>query len=186
MRRILFFGDSLTAGYGLASPNTESFPALIQKKIKDAHLAYSVVNAGLSGDTSSGGLSRLDYWISTPIDIFILELGINDIIRGLPTSSTYHNLDNILNRVRKKYPRCKIAIMGMEIPAFISSARIDEFRGIFQKLAELHQATFVPFFLEGVMGVKNLNLRDGIHPSSKGYEMIADRVWPFIEKLLEE
>lgn len=185
MRKILFFGDSLTAGYGLAIPDRESFPALIQKKIKESHLAYTVVNAGLSGDTSSGGLSRLEYWISTPIDIFILELGINDVIRGLPTSSTYHNLDNILNRVRKKYPQCKIAIMGMEIPTLISSSKIDEFRGLFGKLAELHQATFVPFFLEGVMGVKHLNLRDGLHPSSKGYEIIADRVWPVVEQLLE-
>jgi acyl-CoA thioesterase I len=186
MRKILFFGDSLTAGYGLASPGTESFPALIQKKIKEAHLAYSVINGGLSGDTSSGGLSRLDYWISTPIDIFILELGINDVIRGLPTTSTYHNLDNILKRVRKKHPQCKIAIMGMEIPSFISSTKIDEFRGIFGRLAEIHEATFVPFFLEGVMGVKHLNLRDGLHPSSRGYEVIADKVWPVVEKLLEQ
>jgi len=186
MRKILFFGDSLTAGYGLASPNTESFPALIQKKIKDAHLAYTVVNAGLSGDTSSGGLDRLEYWISTPIDIFILELGINDIIRGLPTSSIYHNLDSILTRVRKKHPQCKIAIMGMEIPKFISSTRIEEFRNIFRRLADLHHTAFVPFFLDGVMGVNHLNLRDGLHPSSRGYEIIADKAWPVIESLLEQ
>jgi acyl-CoA thioesterase-1 len=140
----------------------------------------------LSGDTSSAGLDRLNYWISTPIDVFILELGINDAIRGLPNSAIYLNLDNILKRVRLKHPQCKLAIMGMEIPKFLPSLKIDEFRSIFRRLAEHHRAEFVPFFLEGIAGIPHLNLRDGIHPTSKGYEIIAEKAWPVIKALLEE
>jgi len=186
MGKILFFGNSLTAGYGLASPDTQSFPALIQQKIRNANLPYQVINAGLSGDTSSGGLDRLSYWMNAPIDVFVLELGINDAIRGLPVSGTYLNLDNILKRVRLKYPHCKLAIMGMEIPKSVPFPKAEEFRAIFQKLTEQHHAKFVPFFLEGVVGIPQLNLRDGLHPSSKGYEVIAEKVWPVLRTLLEE
>src|SRR5688572_7251809 len=135
MRRIIFFGDSLTAGFGLSNPGKESLPALIQKKIGESKLAYEVVNAGINGDTSSGGLSRLGYWMNSPIDIFILELGINDALRGLPVTATYRNLDTILKKVRQKYPACKLLILGMEMPGIIPSPKLDEFRGIFRKLA---------------------------------------------------
>jgi acyl-CoA thioesterase-1 len=184
MRKLLFFGDSLTAGYGLASPDSESYPALLQQKIHQDKLDFLVINAGLSGDTSSGGLARLDRWLINPIDGFILELGVNDFMRGLPATATYNNLDKILFKVSKKYPDCKLAIMGMEVPDFISSPRISEFRGIFRRLAEKYNATFVPFFLEGVAGMRPLNLKDGIHPSAKGYSVIANRVWPTIKSLL--
>jgi acyl-CoA thioesterase-1 len=186
MRKILFFGNSLTAGYGLASPDTQSFPALILQKIRAAKLPYQVVNAGVSGDTSSAGLNRLSYWLSSPIDVFILELGVNDFIRGLPTSAIELNLDNILKRVTLKYPHCKLAVMGMEIPNILPAQKIGDFRNIFRKLAERHHAAFVPFFLEGVANVPQLNLRDGIHPSAKGYEVISENVWPVIKTLLEE
>jgi acyl-CoA thioesterase-1 len=184
MRKILFFGDSLTAGYGLTSPDNESFPALIQQKIDVEKLPYRTINAGVSGDTSSGGLARLERWLVNPIDIFVLELGLNDFLRGLPASATYHNLDKILAKVSKKYPECKLAIMGMEIPEFIAASRIDEFRGIFRKLAETYNASLVPFFLDGVAGRSHLNMKDGIHPSSRGYVVIADNVWPKIKSLL--
>jgi acyl-CoA thioesterase-1 len=184
MYKILFFGDSLTAGYGLASPDSESFPARIQSKIAADKLPYQTINAGVSGDTSSGGLGRIERWLTTPIDVFVLELGVNDFMRGLPASSTFTNLDKILSRVSKKYPACKIAIMGMETPEIMSTPRIDEFRGIFRKLAEKYNASLVPFFLEGVAGISQLNLRDGIHPSSKGYAVITDNVWPTIKSLL--
>jgi len=184
MRKILFFGDSLTAGYGLTSPDNESFPALIQQKIDVEKLPYRTINAGVSGDTSSGGLARLERWLVNPIDIFVLELGLNDFLRGLPASATYNNLDKILAKVLKKYPECKLAIMGMEIPEFIAASRIDEFRGIFRKLAETYNASLVPFFLDGVAGRSHLNMKDGIHPSSKGYVVIADNVWPKIKSLL--
>jgi acyl-CoA thioesterase I len=186
MQRVLFFGDSLTAGYGLGDPGKESLPALIQQKINQANLPCEVINAGLSGDTSSGGLNRLDYWLSRPPDVFILELGINDIIRGVPTSSTAHNLDSILKKVTQRYPHCKLALMGMEIPAFISTSKIDEFKGIFRTLADKYKAAFVPFFLEGVAGIKQLNMKDGIHPSHKGYQIIADKIWPVLKPLLEK
>lgn len=186
MKRIVFFGDSLTAGYGLKSPATESFPALIQEKIQAENLPYHIVNAGISGDTSSGGLGRLDYWISAPLDIFILELGINDVIRGLPVSSTFQNLDTILRKVRAKHPACKLAVMGMEIPNNLAPKKFDEFKAIFRKLADQHQAALVPFFLEGVAGNSHLNLPDGLHPSKKGYEIIAANVWPILRGLMAD
>jgi acyl-CoA thioesterase-1 len=184
MGKILFFGDSLTAGYGLVDPGKESLPALIEQKITQSGLHYEVINAGMSGDTSSGGLNRLDYWLSRQPDIFILELGINDIIRGVPTSSTIQNLDSILRKVSHKFPSCKLVVMGMEIPDIIQSTKVDEFRNIFRTLAEKYNASFVPFFLEGVAGIKNLNQRDGLHPSHKGYVIIAEKVWPIIRPLL--
>lgn len=184
MNNILFFGDSLTAGYGLGNVNDESFPALIGQKIKEAGLDYRIINAGVSGDTSSGGLARLDYWISQPVKVFILELGINDILRGIPPSRTLANLDSIINKVKAKYPDVKLALMGMEIPAFIPGAFAAEFRSIFRKLAESHDMVFVPFFLEGVAGLAHLNMKDGLHPSAAGYRIIADRVWPAIKQLL--
>ncbi|HEY0743930.1 MAG TPA: arylesterase [Chryseosolibacter sp.] len=184
MKRILFFGDSLTAGYGLTKPAVQSLPGLIQKKIDESGFSYQVVNAGISGDTSSGGLGRLSYWLNQPIDIFVLELGVNDLWRGAPYTATKHNLDLILKKVRERYPTCKLAIMGMEIPDAINFAALNGFRKIYRELAEGHDAAFVPFFLEGVAGVRQLNLPDGVHPSAKGYEVIAEKVWPTIKALL--
>jgi acyl-CoA thioesterase-1 len=184
MPYILFFGDSLTAGYGLRDVSTESFPALIQKKINTAGLTYEVINAGISGDTSAGGLTRLDYWLSRSIDVFVLELGINDILRGISPAITFKNLQTIIIKVKTKYPHCRIALMGMEIPVFIPANWAGEFRSIFRKLATANQPAFVPFFLEGVTGIPSLNLNDGLHPSAKGYEVIANKVWPVISPLL--
>jgi acyl-CoA thioesterase I len=184
MRRILFFGDSLTAGYGLPSPHTESFPALIDLKLRQENLPYQIINAGVSGDTSSGGLARLDRWLINPIDVFVLELGVNDFMRGLPASATYNNLDKILERVAKKYPEIKLAILGMEVPDFLTTPKLEEFRIIFRRLAEKYDAKLVPFILEGVAGKRHLNLRDGIHPSSNGYVIIAEKVWPTIKSML--
>ncbi len=133
MKNILFFGDSLTAGHGLRDPKKDSFPALIQKKIDDAKLPYEVINAGISGDTSAGGLARLDYWISRPIDVFILELGINDVMRGISPQVTLKNLQAIVTKVKIKNPSVKMALMGMELPAFVPGMFIDEFRSIFKK-----------------------------------------------------
>ena len=184
MNKILFFGDSLTAGYGLSNVQDESFPGLIEAKIKSAGLDYHIINAGLSGDTSSGGLARIDYWLSQPISIFILELGINDILRGIQPASTLQNLQQIINKVKAKNPDVKMALMGMEIPAFIPGAFAAEFRSIFRKLADKNQMAFVPFFLAGVAGQAHLNLQDGLHPSAEGYKIIAEKVWPVIEEML--
>ncbi|MEJ7693911.1 arylesterase [Daejeonella sp.] len=184
MNNILFFGDSLTAGYGLGNVHDESFPALIGQKIKAAELDYIIINAGLSGDTSSGGLARLDYWLSQPVKVFILELGINDILRGIPPSRTFANLDLIVKKVKAKYPEVKLALMGMEIPSFIPGAFAAEFRAIFRRLAESHDMVFVPFFLEGVAGLAHLNMKDGLHPSAEGYRIIAEKTWPVLKKIL--
>lgn len=184
MYQILFFGNSLTAGYGLRDATSESFPALIQQKIKKAGIPFEVINAGLNGDTSAGGLNRLDYWLSRPIDVFVLELGINDIMRGIPPPATFRNLQAIIIKVKTKYPDCKLALMGMELPRFIPGPMASAFSAIFPKLADIYHIAFFPFFLQGVAGVPHLNLNDRIHPSAKGYQVIADKVWPVLKPLL--
>jgi acyl-CoA thioesterase-1 len=184
MQNILFFGDSLTAGYGLRNAATESFPALIGQKIDAEKLDYKSINAGLSGDTSAGGLRRIDYWLSRSVSIFVLELGINDIIRGITPSTTLKNLQAITDKVKAKYPQAKIAVMGMQIPAFIHSPVAASFSEVYRTLANTNQLSLVPFFLDGVAGKTHLNLPDRLHPNAEGYKVIADNVWPAIKKLL--
>ena len=184
MRNILFFGDSLTAGYGLADARKEACPALIQQKINAEGYDYHVINGGLSGDTTGGGLARLDYWLNRPMDIFVLELGINDIRRHISPAKIYQNLDAIVKQVKAKYPDIKLALMGMQVPAVIPGLPVDNFNSIFKKLADAHNMAFVPFYLDGVAGQMHLNIRDGLHPSAEGYKVIAERVWPVIKGLL--
>ena len=193
MKTILFFGDSLTAGYMLSNPDEESFPALIGEKIVREDLGYNVINAGRSGDSSSDGLHRLDQWLSDPIDVFVLELGINDIIRGYSPNSTRQHLDEILNKVHQKFPTCKMVILGIDAPDSIQAPRvyaasseveIKEFKSLFSDLASSHHATLVPYFLKGVAGTPHLNIPDELHPNSEGYKVIADNVWPFIKSVL--
>ncbi|MDF2434149.1 MAG: acyl-CoA thioesterase [Mucilaginibacter sp.] len=184
MQNILFLGDSLTAGYGLHNTAIESFPARIEQKINAAKLEYNVINAGLSGDTSGGGLNRIAYWLSRPVSIFVLELGINDIIRGISPQTIFRNLQAIIDKVKARYPNVKIALMGMRIPAFIPSTFAVQFNAIYLKLANDNQAAFVPFFLDGVAGKSQFNLPDRLHPNAEGYKVIADNVWPVIKKLV--
>jgi acyl-CoA thioesterase-1 len=185
-QNILFFGDSLTAGYGLANPAQESYPALVGQKIVAVQLDYHVINAGLSGDTSSGGLSRIDYWLSRPVTVFVLELGINDILRGVPPQTTRGNLQAIIDRVKAKYPAVRILLMGMQIPAFLHSPFTDQFNSIYPDLAAANNLAFVPNFLGGVAGIARLNQRDRIHPNAEGYKVIAENVWPVIQKIISE
>jgi acyl-CoA thioesterase-1 len=184
MKNILFFGNSLTAGFGLRNAETESFPALIGQKINAAHLDYRIINAGLSGDTSTGGLNRINYWISQYIEVFVLELGINDIIRGIRPQTTLGNLQAITDKVKIKYPGVKMGLMGMEIPPFIPAPFAAQFREIYRELANKNQMAFVPFFLEGVAGKPHLNLPDRLHPNAEGYKVIEEKVWPVIQGLL--
>lgn len=184
MKRMLFFGNSLIAGYGLANVKAEAFPALIQQMIRRENFGYEVVNAGLSGDTSGGGLARIDYWLNRPVDVFVLELGINDALRGINPVKTGQNLQLIIDRVTTKYPEVRLVLMGMELPAFVPGAHAAAFRDIFKTLAARNQMAYVPFFLEGVAGQAHLNLRDGLHPSAEGYKIIAGRVWPVIRSVL--
>ena len=186
MKHVLFFGDSLTAGYGLNDAEAESFPALMRQKMRAEGMPYQVTNAGLSGDTSAGGLKRLDYWLSNPVDVFVLELGINDMMRRIPPAATLRNLQAIIHHVKAKYPDVKLALMGMELPAFIPGESAAEFRAIYKKLADANQVAFVPFFLQGVAGKHHLNLRDGVHPSAEGYKVIAENVWPVLKSLLQK
>jgi acyl-CoA thioesterase-1 len=126
----------------------------------------------------------LDYWLSRPVDIFVLELGINDAIRGVAPSVTKQNLQQIINRVKAKHPQVKIALMGMQLPKFLAGSKAEAFSDIFAEIAGENHLPFVPFYLEGVAGKRHLNLQDGLHPSAEGYKIIADNVWPLIKSLL--
>jgi acyl-CoA thioesterase-1 len=184
MKNILFFGDSLTAGYGLRNAAAESIPALIAQRITSAKLDYEVINAGVSGDTSAGGLGRLDYWLHRPVSVFVLELGINDVIRGTQPQIILKNLQAIIDKVKTKYPDVKIALMGMQIPTFIHASIAEQFSNIYKTLAAANTVAFVPFYLDGVAGKTHLNLPDRLHPNAEGYKVIADKIWPVIQRLI--
>jgi acyl-CoA thioesterase-1 len=181
-KSIVFFGNSLTAGYGL-SPE-QAFPALIQKKIDSLGLPYQVINAGVSGETSSGGKTRIDWILHEPVDIFVLELGANDGLRGTPLSETKKNLQQIIDKVKAKYPDTKLVFAGMEIPPNMGQAYTTEFRNIYTELAAKNNMTLIPFLLEGVGGEPELNQADGIHPNEQGSLIVAKNVWKQLEKLL--
>jgi len=181
-KTIVFFGNSLTAGYGV-SPS-EAFPAIIQKRIDSLGLPYQVVNAGVSGETSSGGKTRIDWILREPVDIFILELGANDGLRGTPLSETKKNLQDIIDKVKAKYPDTKLVFAGMEIPPNMGQAYTTEFRNIYTDLAAKNKMTLIPFLLEGVGGEPELNQADGIHPTAEGHLIVAENVWKQLEKLL--
>lgn len=184
MHNILFFGDSLTAGYGLANVSVESLPALLQEKINAAGLEYKVINAGVSGETSAGGLSRIDLLLNQQIDVFVLELGANDILRGISPQHTAANLQGIVDKVKKRYPEAKMLLLGMELPAWIPGTLVADFRSIFRQVAQHNDMALVPFMLDGVAGVRHLNLHDGIHPTAAGYRIVADKVWPVLKRLI--
>ena len=181
-KTIVFYGNSLTAGYGV-SPS-EAFPAIIQKKIDSLNLPYNVINAGVSGETTSGGKTRIDWILREPIDIFILELGANDGLRGTPLSETKKNLQDIIDKVKTKYPDTKLVFAGMEIPPNMGQAYTTEFRNIYTDLAAKNNMTLIPFLLEGVGGEPELNQADGIHPTAEGHLIVAENVWKQLEKLL--
>ena len=179
---ILFFGDSLTAGYGL-SPE-EAFPALIEKKCIENGTPCKTVNAGLSGETSAGGLSRIEWILRQPIDVFVLELGANDGLRGLPLEQTKKNLQSIIDKVKAKNPNVKIVIAGMMVPPNMGPDYTSSFRKIFPELAKKNSATLIPFLLEDVAGLEELNLEDGIHPNQEGHRIVADNVYKILSPLL--
>jgi acyl-CoA thioesterase-1 len=181
-KTIVFFGNSLTAGYGL-SPE-QAFPAIIQKKIDSLGLPYQVINAGVSGETSSGGKTRIDWILREPVDIFVLELGANDGLRGTQLSETKKNLQDIIDKVKTKYPDSKLVFAGMEIPPNMGQAYTTEFRNIYTELAAKNKMTLIPFLLEGVGGEPALNQADGIHPTAEGHLIVAENVWKQLHKLL--
>lgn len=180
---ILFFGDSLTAGYGL-SPE-EAFPALTEKLLIKNGKSVKVVNAGLSGETSAGGLSRLDWILKQPVEVFVLELGANDGLRGLPLDQTKKNLQSIIDKVKTKYPQTKIVLAGMMVPPNMGNEYTNQFQKIFPELAKKNNATLIPFLLNGVAGDSKLNQADGIHPNIEGHKIVANTVSKIIEPLLK-
>lgn len=181
---ILFFGNSLTAGMGL-DPQ-KAFPALIQQTLDSLGLEYTVVNAGLSGETTSAGKNRIDWVLKQNTDIFILELGANDGLRGIPLSETRNNLQEIIDTVRDKNPNTKIVLAGMQIPPNMGQEYTTEFKNIFPELAEKNDIHLIPFLLEDVGGVPELNQSDGIHPTSEGHELVARNVWEVLKNVVQE
>ena len=182
-KTILFYGDSLTAGYGLSSTD-EAVPALIEKKLKQQGKPSKVINAGLSGETSAGGLSRLEWVLRQPIDVFVLELGANDGLRGLPLEQTQKNLQSIIDKVRAKYPKAKIVVAGMMVPPNLGPDYTSKFKKIFPELAKKNNATLIPFLLQDVGGDDKLNQTDGIHPNAEGHKVVANNVYKIILPLL--
>lgn len=179
---ILFFGDSLTAGYGL-SPE-EAFPALSEKELIKNGKNVKVINAGLSGETSAGGLSRIDWVLRQPIDVFVLELGANDGLRGLPIDQTKKNLQATIDKVKAKNPNVKIVVAGMMVPPNMGNAYTTQFTAIFPELAKKNKATLMPFLLEGVAGDEKLNQADGIHPNIEGHKIVAANITKVLSLLL--
>jgi acyl-CoA thioesterase I len=182
-KTILFFGDSLTAGYGLDEPSL-AFPGVIQARLDSAGLTYKVINAGVSGETSSGGVERISWILSNPVDIFVLELGANDGLRGIPIDVTTQNLQRIIDSVKAKNARVKIILTGMQVPPNMGQRYTSAFKSMFPELAKKNKIELVPFLLEGVGGETNLNQADGIHPTVEGHKRVADNVWPFILKAI--
>jgi acyl-CoA thioesterase-1 len=182
-KTLLFFGDSLTAGYGLSDPD-EAFPSLLKRKIDSLNLPYKVVVAGLSGETSAGGKVRVPWILKQNIDVFVLELGANDGLRGISPAETAKNLQAIIDQVKAKYPSCKIVLTGMLIPPSMGLKYSADFKAIFPTLAKQNNLAFVPFLLEGVGGVSRLNQGDGIHPTAAGHRILADNVWAVLKGVL--
>jgi len=182
---LIFFGDSLTAGYGLEEPEKESYPALIQEKINHARLPWKVINAGLSGDTTSGGLKRIDWVMKQPFDLIFIELGANDGLRGISPALVKTNLHKIIAKVRAKQPKAIIAIAGMQLPFNYGEAYRKAFAGVFEEVAKSEKVTFEPFLLDGVGAVPSLNQADGIHPNTEGTKVVAEGVWKVVAPLLK-
>ena len=182
VRTLVFFGDSLTAGLGV-DPD-QAYPALIQRKIDAAHLAWRVVNAGLSGDTTAGGLRRLEWVLRQPMDLIVVELGANDGLRGLKPEVTRANLQLIIDRIRTLRPGTRIVLAGMQLPTNLGADYTGKFAAIYPDLAKRNDLPLIPFLLEGVGGHPELNQGDGMHPTPAGHERVADNVWKVLAPLL--
>jgi len=181
---VLFFGDSLTAGYGLDDP-ADAFPGVISRRVDSLKLPYKVINAGLSGETTAGGNGRIDWLLKEKIDVFVLELGANDGLRGIPVSETAKNLQSIVDKVKAKYPDAKLVLLGMQVPPNMGADYTGKFKNIFPDLAKKNNMALVPFLLQGVGGVPSLNQGDGIHPTAQGAKIVANNVWAVLQDELK-
>ncbi len=181
---VLFLGTSLTAGLGVSTE--QAFPAVVQQMIDSVDLAFRVVNAGVSGEISAGGLRRIDWLLREPLSVLVLELGANDGLRGQSIDAMRRNLQEIIDRTRAAYPDASVVIAGMQAPPNMGDQYTAAFRDTFLDLARDNEATLIPFLLEGVGGIRELNQADGIHPTVEGHRMLAATVWEVLEGVLRE
>ena len=181
-KTLLFFGDSLTAGYGV-DPD-EAYPALVQRKIDDAGQPWRVVNAGLSGETTAGGLRRLDWILRQRVDLIVIELGGNDGLRGIDPATTRANLVAMIERIRQRYPDVIVVLAGMQLPTNMGPDYTHAFAAIYPEVAQEERATLIPFLLDRVGGIPSLNQADGIHPTAEGHRIVAETVWHALQPLL--
>ena len=179
---ILCFGNSLTAGMGLNVE--EAFPAVLQNKLDSLGLPYRVINAGLSGETTASGKNRVQWVLNQNVDIFVLELGANDGLRGIPLNETRTNLQAIIDIVREKNPDVQIVLAGMQMPPNLGEDYTTEFKNIFTDLADKNNIKLIPFLLENVAGNPQLNQKDGIHPTIEGQQIVAENVWVVLKDIL--
>ncbi len=183
-RTIVFFGDSLTAGYGLPDPDSQSYPALVQQKIDAGHLHWRVVNAGLSGETSAGGLRRIDWVLRQHVDVFVLELGANDGLRGTAPGTTQDNLQAIIEKVHSTRPEARVILAGMRMPPSMGADYVKTFDGIFPALAAKNGLILIQFLLEGVAEKPEFVQGDNLHPNAAGAAIIANNVWKSLLPIL--
>lgn len=181
--RILFFGDSITAGYGVGEES--AFPAFIQQKIDSLEWNYNAVNGGSSGETSAGGLRRIDWVLQQPVSVFVLELGGNDGLRGIDLDVTQKNLQNIIDKVESKYPDAKIIVTGMQVPPNLGPEYTRQFKEMYPELAEENDAKLIPYFLDDLGGDSELMQSDGIHPTEEGHKLLAEKVWEVLKPMLK-
>lgn len=181
---ILFFGDSITAGYGIEQD--QAFPALIQQKIDSLGWNFSVRNGGLSGETSAGGVRRIDWMLQKEVDVFVLELGGNDGLRGIDMKSTEQNLQEIIDKVQKKYPDAAIILAGMQVPPNLGNEYTRQFKNIYPRLSQSNGIPLIPALMENVGGKSNLMQADGLHPTVRGHKLIADTIWKTLKPILRE
>ncbi|WP_291965684.1 arylesterase [Maribacter sp.] len=179
---ILFYGNSLTAAYGLDTK--EGFPYRIQLRLDSLGLDYKVINSGLSGETTSGGLNRLDWVLNQPVDIFVLELGANDGLRGIPITESMNNLQAMIDMVKDKNPETQIILAGMQIPPNMGADYASQFKMMYPALAKSNDIELIPFLLEGVAGIPDLNLEDGIHPTAEGQRIVTENVWDVLKTIV--
>jgi len=184
MKKILVLGDSLSGGFGLKS--SEAYPALLANKLRAAGLNFQVTNASQTGGTTDGGLERLPGHLKRKIDIFILELGINDAFRGVPVDQIQSNLQQIIDKVKARNPNVRVVIAGMQQPDYATDDYVAAFGKMFADLASKNGAVLVPYLLEGVAGDPSLNLPDGIHPNAAGQKVLAENVWRVLEPIARE
>ena len=181
---VLFLGTSLTEGYGLANAREHAFPARVQARIDRAGFPFRVVNAGVGGDTSAGGLGRLEWLLRMPVRVLVIELGANDGLRGQDVDALRGNLLAVIDQTRTRYPEVEILLAGMQAPPNLGERYTESFSAVFPEVAREADVTLIPFLLEGVGGIRELNQADGIHPTVEGHEIIAETVWAGLEPVL--